>query len=80
MGRAGRRRTIRAALDALFERGRPSRVQLLVLIDRGWRELPIQADVVGKKVPTSGDEVIEVTFQSTDGIEQVRILERKAPR
>jgi len=73
-------RTVRAALDELIDFGRPRAVKLAVLIDRGHRELPIQADVVGKKVPTSGDEVIEVTFQSTDGIEQVRILERKPPK
>ena len=70
-------RTIRAALDALSDLGRPRAVRLAVLVDRGHRELPIQADVVGKKVPTSKEEVIEVTFLSTDPTEQVRILERK---
>ena len=70
-------RTVRAALDHLVDSGRPRAVQLAVLVDRGHRELPIQADVVGKKVPTSKEEVIEVTFQSTDPTEQVRILERK---
>jgi len=69
-------RTIRAALDALIDFGRPRAVMLAVLVDRGHRELPIQADFVGKKVPTSQSEIIEVTFQSTDGVEQVRILER----
>ena len=69
-------RTVRAALDELIDFGRPRAVQLAVLIDRGHRELPIQADFVGKKVPTSQSEIIEVTFQSTDGVEQVRILER----
>jgi pyrimidine operon attenuation protein/uracil phosphoribosyltransferase len=73
-------RTVRAALDELIDFGRPRTVQLAVLIDRGHRELPIQADVVGKKVPTSKDEVIEVTFLSTDATEQVRILERKLPQ
>jgi len=73
-------RTVRAALDELIDFGRPRAVQLAVLIDRGHRELPIQADVVGKKVPTSKDEVIEVTFLSTDATEQVRILERKPPK
>jgi pyrimidine operon attenuation protein/uracil phosphoribosyltransferase len=69
-------RTVRAALDELIDFGRPKSVQLAVLIDRGHRELPIQADFIGKKVPTSQNEVIEVAFESTDGTEQVRILER----
>ncbi len=69
-------RTVRAALDELIDFGRPKAVQLAMLIDRGHRELPIQADFVGKKVPTSQHEIIEVSFQSTDGVEQVRILER----
>ncbi|HSS49589.1 MAG TPA: bifunctional pyr operon transcriptional regulator/uracil phosphoribosyltransferase, partial [Thermoanaerobaculia bacterium] len=56
--------------------GRPKAVKLAVLIDRGHRELPIQADFVGKEVPTAQNEVIEVSFQATDGTEQVRILER----
>ena len=67
-------RTVRAALDHLVDYGRPRSVQLAVLIDRGHRELPIQADVVGKTVPTSSDEAVEVCFQQTDGSEQVRIL------
>jgi pyrimidine operon attenuation protein/uracil phosphoribosyltransferase len=70
-------RTVRAALDELVDFGRPKAVRLAVLIDRGHRELPIQADYVGKTVPTSQDEVIEVSFDATDGVEQVRILERK---
>jgi pyrimidine operon attenuation protein/uracil phosphoribosyltransferase len=69
-------RTVRAALDELIDYGRPRGVQLAVLIDRGHRELPIQADFVGKKVPTSQSEIIEVSFLSTDETEQVRILER----
>ena len=69
-------RTVRAALDELIDFGRPRAVQLAVLIDRGHRELPIQADFVGKKVPTSQGEIIEVSFLSTDETEQVRILER----
>src|SRR3954454_3871983 len=69
-------RTVRAALDELVDFGRPKAVKLAVLIDRGHRELPIQADYVGKNVPTSQHEIIEVSFQSTDGAEQVRILER----
>jgi pyrimidine operon attenuation protein / uracil phosphoribosyltransferase len=72
-------RTVRAALDELIDFGRPRAVQLAVLIERGHRELPIQADVVGKSVPTARDEIIEVTFESTDGVEQVRILKRSEP-
>ncbi|HVT19261.1 MAG TPA: bifunctional pyr operon transcriptional regulator/uracil phosphoribosyltransferase PyrR [Thermoanaerobaculia bacterium] len=71
-------RTVRAALDHLVDYGRPRAVQLAVLIDRGHRELPIQADVVGKTVQTAADELVEVSFQATDGSEQVRILERPA--
>ena len=71
-------RTVRAALDALLDYGRPRRVELAVLVDRGHRELPVQADVVGKKVPTSAQEVIKVSFQATDGIDKVEILGREA--
>ena len=69
-------RTIRAALDALFDHGRPRRVQLCVLIDRGHRELPIEATYVGKSVPTSSREIIEVKFQEVDDSEQVQLVER----
>lgn len=69
-------RTVRAALDALFERGRPARVQLLCLIDRGWRELPIEARYVGRLVPTAANEIIEVKFQEIDGLEKVLLVER----
>ena len=69
-------RTIRAALDALFDHGRPRRVQLAVLIDRGHRELPIEATYVGKTVPTSSREIIEVKFQEVDKDEQVLLVER----
>jgi pyrimidine operon attenuation protein/uracil phosphoribosyltransferase len=69
-------RTIRAALDALFDHGRPRRVQLAVLIDRGHRELPIEATYVGKNVPTSSREIIEVKFQEVDKDEQVLLVER----
>jgi len=68
-------RTIRAALDALVDFGRPRAVKLAVLIDRGHRELPIQADVVGKKVPTSAGEIVEVRFDATDGDTFVVIME-----
>ena len=71
-------RTVRAALDHLTDYGRPRSVQLAVLVDRGHRELPIQADVVGETVPTSARELVEVAFPSTDdGREGVRILERE---
>lgn len=60
-------RTARAAIDALFERGRPSRIQLAVLIDRGHRELPIRADYAGKNVPTSRSELISVKLKDVDG-------------
>jgi len=69
-------RTIRAALDALFERGRPARVQLLVLIDRGHRELPIEAKYVGRMVQTTNIEIIEVKFTEIDGMEKVLLVER----
>ena len=71
-------RTVRAALDALFDHGRPSRVQLLVLIDRGHRELPIEARFVGRVVQTSDIEIIEVKFQEVDGVEKVLLVERAA--
>lgn len=70
-------RTVRAALDALLDFGRPKAVRLAVLVDRGWREFPIHADVVGRKVPTSATEVIKVSFEATDGESKVQILERK---
>ena len=68
-------RTIRAALDALFDHGRPKSVQLLVLIDRGWRELPIEAQFVGRKVQTAANEIIEVKLNEVDGQEQVLMVE-----
>lgn len=69
-------RTIRSALDALFDHGRPARVQLLVLIDRGHRELPIEARYIGRMVQTSSNEIIEVKFQEVDGQEKVLLVER----
>lgn len=69
-------RTVRAALDELKDWGRPRAVRLAVLIDRGHRELPIQADIVGKKLPTAGTELVEVGFEATDGDDYVRLLER----
>ena len=70
--------TIRAALDALFDHGRPARVHLLVLIDRGHRELPIEAQFVGRVVQTADDEIIEVKFQEVDQMEKVLLVERVA--
>jgi pyrimidine operon attenuation protein/uracil phosphoribosyltransferase len=69
-------RTIRAALDALFSYGRPRRVQLCVLIDRGHRELPIEAAFVGRAVPTTMKEVIEVKLKEIDGMEKVLLVEK----
>ena len=71
-------RTMRAALDALFDHGRPARVQLLALIDRGHRELPIEARFVGRMVQTTDNEIIEVKFQEIDGMEKVLLVERVA--
>ena len=71
-------RTIRAALDALFDHGRPARVHLLVLIDRGHRELPIEAKFVGRTVQTTDDEIIEVKFQEIDQMEKVLLVEKVA--
>lgn len=68
-------RTIRAALDALFDHGRPKSVQLLVLIDRGHRELPIEATYVGRAIPTSSREIIEVKLREVDQDEQVLLVE-----
>jgi len=68
-------RTARAALDALMDMGRPRKVQLAVLIDRGHRELPIRPDFVGKNVPTSKTEIISVNFLETDGVDKVEIKE-----
>ncbi|WP_040293463.1 bifunctional pyr operon transcriptional regulator/uracil phosphoribosyltransferase PyrR [Acetonema longum] len=68
-------RTIRAALDALIDLGRPQSIQLAVLIDRGHRELPIRADYVGKNVPTSSKEVVSVQLIATDQVARVVINE-----
>lgn len=68
-------RTARAALDALIDHGRPGRIQLAVLVDRGHRELPIRADFVGKNVPTSKQEIVSVRVDEIDGEERVLILE-----
>jgi pyrimidine operon attenuation protein/uracil phosphoribosyltransferase len=67
-------RTVRAALDALIDYGRPKAVRLAVLVDRGHRELPIQADFVGKSVETADDDVVKVAFEATDGRQEVLLL------
>lgn len=69
-------RTIRAAMDAVMDAGRPSRIQLFELIDRGHRELPIRPDFVGKNVPTSQAEVVTVRLRETDGETCVKLLEK----
>lgn len=69
-------RTTRAAMDALFDHGRPRRVQLCVLIDRGHRELPIEAAFIGRTVQTTATEIIEVRLQEVDKEEQVMLVER----
>ena len=71
-------RTIRAALDALFDHGRPKSVQLLVLIDRGHRELPIEAKYIGRTVQTADNEIIEVKLVEIDDLEKVFLVERVA--
>lgn len=69
-------RTVRAALDAIMDAGRPQMIQLAVLIDRGHRELPIRPDYVGKNVPTSKEEMIVVELSDVDGRERVAIMEK----
>ncbi len=69
-------RTARAAIDALFDMGRPSGIQLAVLIDRGHRELPIRADYTGKNVPTSSSELVHVSVEEIDGEDGVHLFER----
>ena len=73
-------RTIRSAMDALFFHGRPSQVQLLVLIDRGHRELPIEATYIGRTVQTTMNEVIEVKLMEVDNIDKVLLMEKVSER
>jgi pyrimidine operon attenuation protein/uracil phosphoribosyltransferase len=68
-------RTVRAAMDAIIDQGRPKKIELAVLIDRGHRELPIRADFVGKNVPTSRSERVTVHIEELDGLNQVLIEE-----
>ena len=70
-------RTARAALDALIDMGRPASIQYAVLVDRGHRELPIRADYVGKNVPTSTAEVVQVKLAETDGTDSVELWEKQ---
>jgi pyrimidine operon attenuation protein / uracil phosphoribosyltransferase len=72
-------RTIRAALDALTDHGRPRAVRLAVVIDRGHRELPIRPDYVGKNLPTSADEVVHVRLVETDGTDEVVLTRAEVP-
>jgi pyrimidine operon attenuation protein/uracil phosphoribosyltransferase len=72
-------RTVRAAIEALFDYGRPERVQLAVLADRGHRELPIRPDYVGKNLPTSREERVNVRVQEIDGADRVEIAPADAP-
>ena len=72
-------RTVRAAIDALFDYGRPERVQLAVLVDRGHRELPIRPDYVGKNLPTSRAEHVRVHVAELDGLDEVAIAPASVP-
>ena len=67
-------RTIRAAIETLFEYGRPARVQLAVLVDRGHRELPIRPDYVGKNLPTARSQRIQVQLEETDGVDRILLV------
>ncbi|NME83469.1 bifunctional pyr operon transcriptional regulator/uracil phosphoribosyltransferase PyrR [Clostridium sp. SM-530-WT-3G] len=71
-------RTVRAAIDAIIDVGRPQGIQLAVLIDRGHKELPIRADYVGKNIPTSKNEIIAVDLKEIDGKDSVKIFENKS--
>jgi pyrimidine operon attenuation protein/uracil phosphoribosyltransferase len=71
-------RTVRAALDALIDFGRPKAIQLVVLVDRGHRELPIKADYVGKNLPTSLKESVQVRLQEADGVDEVVVEEHQS--
>jgi pyrimidine operon attenuation protein/uracil phosphoribosyltransferase len=68
-------RTIRSAMDALMDLGRPALIQLAVLIDRGHRELPIKADYVGKNIPTAPAEQVQVLLKETDGVDRVNLIQ-----
>jgi pyrimidine operon attenuation protein / uracil phosphoribosyltransferase len=73
-------RTVRAAIDAIFDYGRPARVQLATMVDRGHRELPIRPDYVGKNIPTSQDQRVNVRVEEVDGVDEVTIGPAARPR
>jgi pyrimidine operon attenuation protein / uracil phosphoribosyltransferase len=73
-------RTVRAAIDEIFDYGRPARVQLAVLVDRGHRELPIRPDYVGKNIPTSQDQRVNVRVEEVDGVDEVTIGPATEPK
>jgi pyrimidine operon attenuation protein/uracil phosphoribosyltransferase len=73
-------RTVRAAIDEIFDYGRPARVQLAVLVDRGHRELPIRPDYVGKNIPTSQDQRVNVRVEEVDGVDEVTIGPATGPK
>lgn len=73
-------RTVRAAMDAILDFGRPRKILLAVLVDRGRRELPIEAQYIGKKIATSATEIVSVTFKETDGEDDVWLLDREAAK
>ncbi len=73
-------RTVRAAIDEIFDYGRPARVQLAVLVDRGHRELPIRPDYIGKNIPTSHDQRVNVRVEEVDGHDEVTIAPAPQPR
>jgi pyrimidine operon attenuation protein / uracil phosphoribosyltransferase len=73
-------RTVRAAIEAIFDYGRPARAQLAVMVDRGHRELPIRPDYVGKNLPTSQDQRVNVRIDEVDGVDEVTIGPAHQPR
>jgi pyrimidine operon attenuation protein / uracil phosphoribosyltransferase len=73
-------RTVRAAIDAVFDYGRPAKIQLAVMVDRGHRELPIRPDYVGKNIPTSQDQRVNVRVEEVDGVDEVTIGPAKQTR
>jgi pyrimidine operon attenuation protein / uracil phosphoribosyltransferase len=70
-------RTVRAGLDAIMDFGRPQSIQLVVLIDRGHREMPVRADYVGKNIPTAKNEIVEVRLEESDGKDEVVIVQKE---
>ena len=68
-------RSVRAAMDALISYGRPAKIQLAVVVDRGHRELPIRPDYIGKNIPTSKSELVSVKLKETDGVDSIELYE-----